>query len=166
MSHTSTPPNNEFGIPNEVIFGPNPRPNGNNLTWGDMRSMLDDSGKIEALASRVQNYLIDGIVNSARSAQPFAAASLILVGIGSLGEIFFNLISEAKAEDANKTRFCSACNKLDQKLSRQLGKQKREAFAKRWGLIPPNSASEILYRFFRNSIIHRLLWQRRLFDWR
>jgi hypothetical protein len=141
----------QFGVPGYVIFGPNPK-GGDNLTWDSLRSMTESDDRIAALESRLRTYLVSGLADTAKTAHPFSAAALVMIGIGSLGEILFR--DGSSGEDASKQRFCKACNKIDQQFSRQLPNKGSSAFAKRWNTPKPKSMAEILYTYFRNSIVH------------
>ncbi|MCP5535388.1 MAG: hypothetical protein H7A51_04040 [Akkermansiaceae bacterium] len=140
-----------FGVPGPVVFGPNPK-GGDNLTWSSLREMENSQERIVALEARLRSYLVDGLSNAAENAHPFSSAALVMIGIEAFGEILFR--DGSKGEDASKQRFCDACSKIDQKFGRQLPKTGAQAFARRWNVSKPKSMGEIVYTFFRNSIVH------------
>lgn len=141
-------------VPDHVVFGP--RASGGDLTYGEVRA-LNRQEQVEALRRRFEKWLVGQSQPIADSgASPFPLAVMTCVGIEALGQIAFGPGS------AQKDPFVSVAPLLDARLGNPLTPAFLSVFNSRWAtrLDPQanparvSSVGELLYTFFRNSMIH------------
>jgi hypothetical protein len=94
---------------------------------------------------------------------PFVLCALALVGVSSLGDIFYYDKIAKSNPDHNRVTFCAACDRVDERFTRTPPKKFKLAFVERWPEHErPCSASEVMYTFFRNTLLHGY-WGRGVF---
>jgi len=146
----------DIGAPAETIFSPGVLAGEDRVTWGSLRANKDEDYRLRALSARLRTFLLKQTSNiiDKKIDAPFPLTTVTLVGIGSLGEIFYGDAAHPRDKYRNLILFCCFCNSLDQRFPRAPKKEFKAAFAKRWSEEKPCSTSQILYTFFRNSFVH------------
>jgi hypothetical protein len=146
-----------MAVPNTVIFADNGT---EKITYGDVRG-YDDSTRLRALRMRLDYWLVAQIDPLAAKTNgelkvycPFPLVILSCITIETLGAIFFSRPDE-KLE--NKEVFERAAIYIDKRLKRPMQKgffaKMKALFAQGKGP-QPQSASDVLYKFFRNTMVH------------
>jgi hypothetical protein len=141
-------------VPDHVVFGP--KASGGDFTYGEVRA-LNRQEQVEALRRRFEKWLIGQSEPIAESgASPFPLAVMTCVGIEALGQIAFGPGS------ALRDPFVSVAPLLDSRLGNALTATFLSALNARWATRLDAKADpawvatvgELLYTFFRNSMIH------------
>lgn len=142
-------------MPDNVVFCDSISGSGPQITYGELRGNQDEAFRLECLKVRIESWLIKQCddLNTRRSC-PFPLAVTTLVGIGSLAEIFYRDSVAAESADANRMLFSKFCVTLDQRIGRTLTKRFKESFIERWSVEKPETLADLLYTFFRNSLLH------------
>jgi len=143
-------------VPNEVVFA-----NDRNqiITYGQVRQ-FDEARRLHALRKRLDYWLLDQIDPLCRRSEtgdliiysPFPLAILSCITIETLGNVFFGV-----PKGTEKQVFERAAIYLDQKLKSPMKKGFLEKLKNLWpgsGLKETRSASDVLYKFFRNTMAH------------
>ncbi|MBA3482757.1 MAG: hypothetical protein H0T51_13175 [Pirellulales bacterium] len=148
-----------MAISNSVIFGPAPSGK-DKLTYGDVRKFTSDSDRIAALKARTDGWLIEQIQPLATSDpkggwivySPFPLAMLTCIAIETLGQIAHG---DSFNDDDRGASFKKVLSKIDSHFTRPPSKDQKNAFLSNWpNAMKPQSHSDILYSFFRNSLFH------------
>jgi hypothetical protein len=149
-------PKTEVGAPDEARFSPGLKKGEEAVTWGSLRQLTNDDYRLAALSARIRSFLIEqtSAILEKKAYAPFPLTAVTLIGIGSLGEIFYADAADPHDEDRNLILFCEFCDSIDKRFPRAPNKNFKEAFASRWRVEKPRSISRILYTFFRNSFVH------------
>ena len=147
-------------IPDDTIFGP--WPNGAACSYGDVRRMSEYE-RLESLKRRLDTFLIGQTQELAVDAQnkrkvysPFPLAVMTCVAIEATGQIFYG-VRNREAEGTRRDCFVAVAKSLHQNLSRPLTIEFRQQMKIRWpasDLTDCTHIVDLLYRFFRNSLIH------------
>ena len=147
-------------IPDPVIFGP--WPDGTPSTFGDVRAM-DSTGRLSALKRRLDLWLIAETQEHAlddhghaKVYSPFPLAVLTCVACEAAGQILYGAHNR-EAEGTQRDCFVALVRGLHQHFSRQLTQNFRQHLAARWpnlDLEDCTTIAHLIYRFFRNSLIH------------
>jgi hypothetical protein len=151
-------------IPDNVTFGPDER--GQPFSYGQVRQLSPDD-QIVALKRRLDGFLIDQVDAFAedenaerRGWSPFPLAVMTCVAIESLGHIMYRQLLDNK-EESKKEPFLAVAYGIDKRLSRQLPKNFKEAFATRWERDAKKykDSAHLIYVFFRNTMMHGYIGQ-------
>lgn len=143
------------GAPDELIFSDSPEHGAAQITWGALRANHDAQFRLLCLSKRIRGFLLDQtsrLLNEGTNA-PFPLVVTTTVGIGSLAEVFYSDTVPARQDERNRIIFCCFADKIAEDFSRSLKKDFKVQFAERWGE-RPRTGSQILYTFFRNSLVH------------
>ena len=139
-----------YKIPDDSIFGPNDL--GEGITYGYVRSIKDETELIRLLKLRLGGFFIRQVqpLQDAHSAFPLAV--MTCVGIETLGVIFV-----PKKEGDSSYQFVETTSKMHQIFGRKPDETFLESFAAIWSEKKKsdfNSYGKVLYKFFRNTMIH------------
>jgi len=116
--------------------------------------------RIHALKTRLDDLLIKQVnefgadyTRGGKAYSPFPLAVMTCVGIEALGQMFYRQLSL----ESQKEPFIAVAKRIDQKFSRQLKKEFKEAFGNRWNkedISKLQNAAQVLYVYFRNTMVH------------
>ena len=139
-------------IPDEVTFGINSL--NERIDYGYVRNIKDDDELIRLLRIRLHFYLIKQVqpLYDAGANSAFPLAIMTCIGIETLGKIF---VSENK--DDTSFQFVETSKKISQFFGRKPTKNFLIRLSEIWSekdLSKIDSYGKILYRFFRNTMIH------------
>jgi hypothetical protein len=137
-------------IPDDIIFGHNL--SGEVITYGNVRETTDEDTRIKLLKIRLETFLLNQIEPLISSKSAFPLCTMTCVGIETLGQIF---IAEDKHDQS--FQFVSISKKIDQKFGRQINKIFFSKLEEIWDtreLKNFDNYGVILYKFFRNTMIH------------
>ncbi|KAB2879245.1 hypothetical protein F9K33_09750 [bacterium] len=137
-------------VPDETIFGANDI--GEGITYGQVRRILDDKERIHFLRLRLNTFFINQTQPLQISKSAFPLTLMTCVGIETLGEIFIQ-------EDKHDTsfQFVEIIKKVHQKFGRPMSKDFDKKLTEIWkqkDLSNIDCYGKVLYRFFRNTMIH------------
>ena len=138
-------------VPDEVIFGRD-LSNENTLTYGDVRKITDKSLLIGLLERRLFHFFLNQVEPLKQSRSAFPLATLTCIGIETLGQVF---ILEDK--DDSSFQFVEILKSLNQIFSRKMTKKYGHKLQEIWAtkdLKKVDNYAKIIYRFFRNTMIH------------
>lgn len=131
------------------------------LTYGDIRMLAGDE-RIRALKKRFDHWLIkqtDALIAKDESGNdlvnaPFPLVIMSCVALETLGSVFFD---DGQKRDETKKAFEKAAIFTDSGLKGPMVKGFRGKMRKLWpnsDLTDVQSASDVIYKFFRNSMFH------------
>jgi hypothetical protein len=137
-------------VPDKVIFGIDSlnKP----IDYGLVRQVKDDNELINLLRLRLRVFFIDQVQILQNSRSAFVLATMTCIGIETLGEIF---IKENK--DDTSYQFVETIKKVHQMFGRKPNKKFDNELKHIWSekdLKNLNNYGKIVYRFFRNTMIH------------
>lgn len=151
-----------MAVPPDVIFassdGPLP------TYYGDVREM-DDAKRLSALNRRLDEWLIEQIDELGKDEgaeskvySPFPLALLTCVAMETLGSVMYHDDSESDEENA-RNGFRKVAAKMHQGFARSFSKKAKANIAERWADTKDTSKlrtpADLLYTYFRNTLIHR-----------
>lgn len=137
-------------IPDEVIFGINTL--GESINYGYVRKITNENELINLLRLRLKVFFIDQVQPLQNSGSAFPLTTMTCIGMETLGEIF---ITEDKSDTS--LQFIEIAKKTNQIFGRKPNKKYEKQLAIIWAekdLKNVDSFGKILYRFFRNTMIH------------
>lgn len=137
-------------IPDEVIFGINSQRE--SINYGHVRTISDDNQLINLLRLRLKVLFIDQVQPLQDSGSAFPLCIMTCIGMETLGEIF---IKEDKSDTSHK--FVEIARKTHQIFGRKPDIKFEKQLIKIWSekdLRKIDCYGKILYRFFRNTMIH------------
>lgn len=137
-------------LPDELIFGRNSK--NEVVTLGQVRNITDDTELIETLKHRLITYLNNQVEPLRTHGSAFPLAVMTCVGIETLGNIFF-----LEDNDDKSFQFVSVTKKADQIFGRKLTKKFQDKLDAIWhekDLKKIDCYGKVLYKFFRNTMIH------------
>jgi hypothetical protein len=147
-------------IPDEVVFGP--WPDGTSGTYGQVRAM-NAGERLQALRRRLDMWLIKqtrqlaaGEDGRTKVDSPFPLAVMTCVACEAAGQVFYGAHNR-EAEGTQRDCFVAIGHALHPHFSRQLTQDFRQRLAARWpdlNLQDCTTIGHVIYRFFRNSLIH------------
>lgn len=142
------------GVPDDVIFARNQA--GAPITWGQVRANPDRAYRVRCLADRLRSFMVAQYreLGQKNINGPFILGMTVMTGVEILGKIFYAMPAPDDPGEANKVAFCRFCAQLHQRFGRPPSKDFKDAFVARWGGEKPESVSAILYRYFRNTLVH------------
>ena len=146
-------------IPDRIIFGPGP--NGGTLTFAQVRTQ-NEQQRINSLKLRLDTFSIAQIGNLATKDEldqfkvysPFPLAIMSCVAIESTGQIF---VAQSIRSDDPRCCFREVTKRIDKKLYGPMQQGFKSKMRSRWpdsDLSGCHSASDVIFKFFRNSMIH------------
>jgi len=137
-------------IPDKVIFGIDSlnKP----IDYGFVRQIRDDDELINLLRLRLRVFFIDQVQILQNSRSAFPLATMTCIGIETLGEIFIK-----ENNDDTSFQFVETLKKVHQMFGRKPNKKfdkKLQAIWSEKDLKNVDNFGKIVYRFFRNTMIH------------
>lgn len=141
------------GVPDYVVFA---HPSNGPITWGQVRANQDRAYRVQCLAARLRTLMVMQYrqLQEKKITGPFVIAITVMSGIEILGEIFYSTPVPPDRNDASKEAFCRFCAKVHQRFGRAPSKNFKDAFEARWNNGRPESVAAIVYKYFRNTLIH------------
>jgi len=136
--------------PDIVIFGRNALNEG--IDYGYVRKIKDDNELIDLLRLRLKVFFIDQVQPLQNSRSAFPLTTMTCIGIETLGKIF---VPEQK--DDTSYQFVEIIKKNHQVFGRKPNKKYHQKLIEIWSekdLTNIDSFGKIIYRFFRNTMIH------------
>ena len=137
-------------VPDKVIFGIDGL--NNPIDYGYIRQITDDNELITLLRLRLRVFFIDQVQILQNSPSAFPLATMTCVGIETLGEIFIN-----ENKDDASFQFVETLKNVHQMFGRKPNKKFDKKLQTIWAekdLKNVDSFGKIVYRFFRNTMIH------------
>jgi hypothetical protein len=117
---------------------------------------MKDTDQLAALRRRLDRWLIAQTEHLLNVDSPFPLAIMTCVGCEAAGQLFYGEHNR-EAEGTQRDCFIAICGRMDQRLSRRFPKDFQERLQERWPaakLQDCTTAADVIYRFFRNSLIH------------
>jgi len=140
----------QYKIPDEIIFTTNYENKA--ITFGDVRNIVKENELINLLENRLDRYLITQVQPLLKNKCAFPLSIMTCIGIETLGEIFIN-----KNIDDSSYQFVQIISQIDQRFGRKINKKYENELKKIWeekSISGINSYGKIVYKFFRNNMIH------------
>lgn len=137
-------------IPDSVIFGISREKKP--ITYGDFRRIEDQDESILLFQLRLERFFVDQVRCLSESKAAFPLAIMACIGVETLGEIFL-----PKNKDDASEQFVMTLKKVHQRFGRKPSKKMLDTLKVLWkdkDLTKIDSYAKIVYRFFRNSMIH------------
>lgn len=137
-------------IPGPVIFGIDSL--GSSINYAFVREVQDESELINLLRLRLKVFFIDQVQSLQNSKAAFPLTTMTCIGIETLGRIFVN-----DNKDDASYQFVETIKKIHQSFGRKPNKRYFDKLKEIWSeknLSNIDSFGKIVYRFFRNTMIH------------
>lgn len=143
-------------IPDNVAFAP--KTNGEDIFYSTVRNCQNDFQKIKYLKARLDDWFVNHIEPLSNANSAFPLAIMTCIGIETIGQIFIKPITTKQ-----NRYFVGAIAKIDQKFSKKFDMRFQEKFEEMWSKEPfegeekelkINNNAELIYTFFRNTMIH------------
>lgn len=142
-------------IPGHVIFGPD-------INYAKLRRMSEDEQIVE-LKRRIDAFLIrqtdelgKDTTGRLKVKSPWPLAVMTCVGIEAIGRIMYRQLIN-NTEESKKAPFVNVASSLDSEFSRTLSKDIKRAIEARYDRRDRKNfktIADIIYTFFRNTMIH------------
>ncbi|MCK6692236.1 MAG: hypothetical protein L6Q97_09055 [Thermoanaerobaculia bacterium] len=137
-------------IPDDTIFGPND--SGEGINYRYVRSIQDETELIRLLKLRLEGFFVRQVQPLQDAGSAFPLTVMTCIGIETLGEIFV-----PEKDGDSSYQFVETVSKMHQVFGRKPESAFLERFAEIWSEKDSsniNSYGKLLYRFFRNTMIH------------
>ena len=137
-------------VPDETIFGTNSL--GESINYGYVRQVNNDNELINLLRLRLNVFFINQANPLQTTRSAFPLTTMTCIGIETLGKIFVT-----KKTDDTSYRFVQILKKINQKYGHKPNKKYEKKLKTIWDendLKNLNCYGKIIYRFFRNSMMH------------
>lgn len=137
-------------VPDEIIFGVNSL--GKSINYGYVRNIKDETELINLLRLRLNVFFINQVQPLQSSKSAFPLTTMTCIGIETLGKIFI-----PKNTDDTSHQFVQIIRKVHQTFGRKPNKKYEKKLIEIWSqkdLSNIDCYGRIIYRFFRNSMIH------------